>query len=531
VFSFLILSLRAPAGEISKTTFDDWPSGALENFKNGWLTGKAQGDVQILEHKNSVGKYLRISSNNNGLAELIFNKNKPAVKGISFQAHCDGKSFKSPQLSVWAQVDEQWQELIRLEDTELAWSQFASKVTLAIPKGASAIRFSVKANKQISLFIDNLVLLDTSPKQVTKSLNVAKAPIKNYLQKHDLFVSGTHKTHTFRIPALVTAMNGDLIAISDARRENSWDLHGARDIDIVLRRSTDNGKTWTDLETLCDHGYKHPASDASLIVDRKTGEIFCFYNYMDQTKRKREFRNMVQSSKDHGKTWGKARDITDQIAGPGFGKHDKKFITSGRGLQLENGDLMLAYVNNKRGLSLIRSQDHGKTWSNAYASIGAGDESKLVELVDGTLMINCRGALNRPVHTLAPGSTKWQTTALKRPVDPLCNASIIRYTSVKDGYAKNRLLFSNANSPRSRKNVSIFISYDEGKTWSEGKVIDANPSAYSSLTICADGSIGMLYEYGDKETRKLDQGMRFVKFTLEELTDGKDKLEKPYKLK
>ena len=106
-------------------------------------------------------------------------------------------------------------------------------------------------------------------------------------------------------------------------------------------------------------------------------------------------------------------------------------------------------------------------------------------------------------------------------MDPGCNGAIIRYTSVQDGYAKNRLLFSNANSFSGRTNLSVRISYDEGKTWSDGRVVDPGNSAYSDMTICPDGSIGILYEPGYGE-------VRFTSITLEDLTDGKDRLSKPY---
>jgi sialidase-1 len=95
---------------------------------------------------------------------------------------------------------------------------------------------------------------------------------------------------------------------------------------------------------------------------------------------------------------------------------------------------------------------------------------------------------------------------------------------VKNGYAKNRLLFSNASSVTGRRNLAVRISYDEGKTWSEGKVIEEGFSAYSSLSILKDGSIGILYEPGH-------DSVRFARFTLEELTDGKDSLSKPYEIR
>ena len=241
---------------------------------------------------------------------------------------------------------------------------------------------------------------------------------------------------------------------------------------------------------------------------------------MDQIKAPKEFRLYYQVSKDHGKSWGKARDITDDIC-PKEWKMDFKFITSGRGIQTHDGELLHTMVNLKKGLHLFSSKDHGKSWQLIKTPVKPANESKVIQLADGSLMINSRvqGKKSRWVHRSKDHGKTWQSNAETQLPDPACNGSIIRYTSIKDGYQKNRLLFCNANSPKGRKNLTVRISYDEGKTWSKGKVIDPGPSAYSSLTVCKDGTIAVLYEPGYKE-------VRFARFSLEALTDGKDSLKK-----
>ncbi len=340
-----------------------------------------------------------------------------------------------------------------------------------------------------------------------------------------LFMSGQNKTHTFRIPALITAPNGDLIAACDARRKNAADLIWVRDIDIVVRRSRDNGKTWEKMEIVCDYGDGLPASDPSFILNSKTGEIFCFYNFMDQDKAPKEFRLLYQTSKDNGKTWSQARDITENITRPEW-KKDFMFITSGRGIQTEKGELLHTLVNLKRGLFIYGSKDNGKTWELYPQAIKPGDESKVVQLAGGNLMINSRvnGSGARWVHKSNDDGKTWKGEKSKTLIDPGCNGSIIRYTSKKGGYTKNRLLFANCDTVKGRKKLTLKISYDEGKTWSKGKVIHAGSAAYSSLTICKDGSIGILYEAkGYKE-------IRFARITLNQLTDGQDSLKIDYKL-
>ena len=216
--------------------------------------------------------------------------------------------------------------------------------------------------------------------------------------------------------------------------------------------------------------------------------------------------------------------ITSQIAKPEWHK-DFKFITSGRGIQTRSGKLLHTMVNLNSGLHLFGSDDHGKTWYFIDTPIQPADESKVIELADGTLMINARvnGKGMRYVHTSTDGGKTWTTEEAPELIDPGCNASIIRYTAIEDGYKKNRLLFSNAKSEKGRVNMTVRISYDEGKTWSEGKTIYEGPSAYSDMTILANGDICLFFEQ-DEYTKN-----PFVSFSLDWLTDGKDTYRKPKK--
>lgn len=143
----------------------------------------------------------------------------------------------------------------------------------------------------------------------------------------ELFYTGmTPGVDCYRIPALVTAVNGDLIAAIDERVPNSGDLRKNRDINIKVRRSTDCGKTWSKLITVVDFEEGRSASDPSMIVDRSTGEIILFYNYMDLDKEPDIYYLHCVKSKDNGRTWSK----------PEWQK-DFKFITSGRGMYTRDG--------------------------------------------------------------------------------------------------------------------------------------------------------------------------------------------------
>lgn len=322
----------------------------------------------------------------------------------------------------------------------------------------------------------------------------------------------------YRIPAMVTAPNGDIIAAIDERVDSCADLNKNRDINIVVRRSADNGDTWSDIETVADHEKGVSASDPSMIVERASGGVLLFYNHMDLDKEPGVYRLHVTKSLDNGKTWGEPEDITSQITKPEW-RDDFQFITSGRGIQTRSGLLLHTLVNLDKGLHLFGSEDGGRNWHLVDAPLVPGDESKVVELADGSWMVNSRvkGAGFRYVHTSGDDGKTWTTRPEPALADPACNASLIRLSSVAGGDDRNRLLFSNAASGRRRNNMTVRLSYDEGETWTEEKTIYAGPSAYSTLTVLKNGDIGLLFEKDDHKENE------FVRFSLEWLTDGRDR--------
>lgn len=240
---------------------------------------------------------------------------------------------------------------------------------------------------------------------------------------------------------------------------------------------------------------------------------------MDLQREKDVYYFKVTTSIDNGKTWSTPVDITSQISKPEW-HNDFKFITSGRGIQTRSGKLVHTLVNLQNGLHVFASDDRGKTWYLIDNAIQPGDESKIVELADGSWMINSRvnGKGYRYIHTSTDEGKTWQTKPDTMLVDPGCNASIIRYTSINNGDDKNRLLFSNANMKDARSNMTIRVSYDEGKTWTAGKTIYSGGSAYSSMTILKNGDIGLFFE---KDNYKENA---FVRVSLEWLTDGADSI-------
>jgi len=328
----------------------------------------------------------------------------------------------------------------------------------------------------------------------------------------------------YRIPSLVTAPNGDLLVAIDERVPSCGDLKWSRDINIVMRRSSDGGQTWSDIQRVADFEDGRSASDPSMIVDQETGEIFLFYNYMDLDAAPDVYYLHVMTSVDNGLSWSAARDITSQITKPEW-RNDFKFITSGRGIQTRSGKLLHTIVNLDSGMHVFGSDDHGESWYLIDTPVEPANESKIVELADGRWMVNSRmnGPGMRYVHISDDEGASWKSRPAEDLVDPGCNGSIIRLSSMAaDGSGRNRLLFANANSADSRENMTVRISYDEGETWSDGKTIYAGGSAYSTLTVLENGDIGLMFEK-DNYTENV-----FVRFSLAWLTDGKDSIVVPW---
>jgi Neuraminidase (sialidase) len=176
---------------------------------------------------------------------------------------------------------------------------------------------------------------------------------------------------------------------------------------------------------------------------------------------------------------------------------------------------------------MIYSDDVGLTWNYKSSQASAiGDEAKIMELDNGNLIMNIRNKTPncRKIVVSEDGGDTWGAPFFQHElIDPAVNADFIRYTSVLDGYDKSRLLFSTASHPTTRKNLTLFMSYDEGVTWPVSKVIYEGLSGYSSLTILNDGTIGCAYENGEFEEYQI----YFVRLSLDWLTDGKDSYQRP----
>jgi len=304
----------------------------------------------------------------------------------------------------------------------------------------------------------------------------------------DLFDNSMNsEVFCYRIPSLVTTTNGTLIAAIDERNNSCGDLKWNRDINIVIRKSFDDGKTWTKIEKIVDYPLGRSASDPSMIVDKKTNEIFLFFNFMDLDNAKDIYRFMVIKSSDNGENWSEPIEITNNIIKKGWEK-DFMFITSGRGIQTKDGTLLHCLVNLNKGTHVFGSKNHGKSWFLIDTPLSPGDESKIVELSNGNWLVNSRVNSNdsRYSHISKDNGQTWATYKNKDLQDPGCNASLVKYDEL--------LLFTNAFDSKYRKNLSLSISEDQGRTWAKNHTLYRGESAYSSMTNLKNGDIGVFFE-------------------------------------
>ncbi|RLF32079.1 MAG: exo-alpha-sialidase [Thermoplasmata archaeon] len=350
------------------------------------------------------------------------------------------------------------------------------------------------------------------------------------LEQTNVFVSGTEGYHTFRIPAVIATQKGTLLAFCEGRKDSRSDTGN---IDLVLRRSTDNGETWGPLQIVADDG-PNTIGNPCPVVDRDTGTIWLpltrnlgedSEGEISAGKSKGTREVWITKSTDDGKTWAKPIEITCDTKAPNW----TWYATGpGNGIQLQSGRLLIPCdhriaVADRYRSHVIYSDDHGKTWRLGGDIREHVNECAAVELADGSIMMNMRSYKREKCRAEAisrDGGITW-TEARSNPtlIEPVCQASFIRYT-LAEKHGKNRILFSNPASSK-RDTMTVRLSYDEAKTWPVSKVLHPGPSAYSSLVVLPDMSIGCLYERGDEHPYET---IAFARFTLGWLTNGRDKL-------
>jgi sialidase-1 len=332
-----------------------------------------------------------------------------------------------------------------------------------------------------------------------------------------------------RIPALLATGKGTLLAFCEARSGSASD---SAPTDLVLRRSLDNGKTWTPAQVVVRFP-DFTAGNPAPVEDRKTGVIWLLLTAnpagltekeIDQGSPKGGRTVWITHSSDDGAHWAAAKEITSSTK-----KSNWTWYATGpgNGIQLENARLVIPCDHKVAGTHafyshVIYSDDHGKTWKIGGSAGPETNESAVVQLADGSLLLNMRsyaGRHHRAIALSQDGGLAWSPVRLDATlIEPVCQASMIRYTLARET-GKNRLLFSNPADTARRDRMSVRLSDDEAKTWPVDRLVYKGPSAYSSLAVLRDGTIGLLYERGAANAY---EGIEFARFNLRWLAHGAD---------
>jgi len=332
----------------------------------------------------------------------------------------------------------------------------------------------------------------------------------------DVFTEGDAGYAGYRIPVIVRAADGALLAFAEARRNDKRD---AGDIDLVMRRSVDDGRTWGPMTVVWDDGENTCGNPAPVVIGR-TGEIVMLATWNAGGDRERAIekrtsadtrRVFVLRSTDHGASWSTPREITEEVKLPEWTwyatgpchaiekrrrPHKGRLVVPANHKRLDDRGVVESYSQ------LLYSDDRGATWHLGAVSQRGGNESTVAETSDGRLVLNMRH-YDRPdslrlYAVSADGGTHWcDRGEWPELPEPRCQGSMLNLT--RKGRPTRTLLFSNPLHPRKRLNLSLSVSRDDGRTWSHYRTVFAGPAAYSDLVRLDERHVGVLYENGDEK--------------------------------
>lgn len=351
-------------------------------------------------------------------------------------------------------------------------------------------------------------------------------------EKVPVFTSGTEGHKSYRIPAIIKIPNGDLLAFCEGRVNGSGDFG---DINIVMKKSSDHGKTWTKLETIVDADSLQAGNPAPVVdltdPTYPKGRIFLFYNtgnnHEGEVRKGKGLREVwYKTSADGGLTWSAAVNITTQVHRPkqpqvntayNFSEDWRSYAnTPGHAMQFSTGQYkgrIYIAANHSAGAPKGRfedyfahgffSDDHGKTFHLSQdVAFPGSNEATAASLSGSGLLLNARNQKGdvraRIIARSKDGGQTWTSITLDKNLpDPVCEGSILNIGVKK---RKQMLAFCNAADTLRRDNLTLRISYDEGLSWKKNILIEKSPdgkkdfTAYSDIVKLDKRSIGVLYE-------------------------------------
>ena len=338
----------------------------------------------------------------------------------------------------------------------------------------------------------------------------AAAARADELPLSDVFVGGQEGFAVYRIPALVATTRGTLLAFAEGRKT----LGDQSQNQIVLKRSTDGGKSWLPLQLIAQDGASSLNNPQAVVVG-KTGRVLLMYQRYPPGRREGNVAtgltdtnictSWITQSDDDGVTWSAPRDLTAQIkratatslaSGPGIGIELRRGPHAGR--------LIMPFNEGPAGkwhVFAAFSDDGGASWKSGEPAPntgkGFGNEVQMAELNDGSVLLNARnqgGAKLRKVATSRDGGATWSSLKDDAQLpEPVCQASLLRYPKI-GAPEKDVLLFCNPASQTKRTTGTVRLSRDDGRTWPVSRVLYPGSFAYSCMAPQSDGSVALIFE-------------------------------------
>ena len=339
-----------------------------------------------------------------------------------------------------------------------------------------------------------------------------------YFDSQPIFEAGRDNYRCYRIPAIAVAPQGAILAAAAGRYNGHGDWSNT---DLMLRRSTDGGQSWEPQQILVNDGV-NTVDNPCFIVDSRRGEVHLMYQIGYA-------RAYLKTSRDDGVTWSPPREITaafDEFRTRDGYPWEVIAMGPGHGITLRSGRLAVPVwlATDKRHrpsiCSTIYSDDQGQTWHAGEVIVETTDETpnpsetQLVELSNGDVLANVRNESKRHRRLFSvseDGATGWSKPEFQEALyEPICMGGNAAITDA-DGNT-TALLYSYPNSGpgsgatgkegnRERRNLTVRLSNDDGKTWPASRVVDPGPSGYSDLAVDREGTIYLLYEAQNLEAK------------------------------
>lgn len=409
------------------------------------------------------------------------------------------------------------------DEVKDAWgksSQFTKDGKIVI-KGSSPLvsgenYFWVSVKLKNNADIDGQINTQLSKVSISrKETRIEQSPLSQQRIGYAVVVPGDYKSKFYRIPGLARTKKGTLLAVYDIRYDHSGDLPA--NIDVGVSRSTDGGKSWSGVAMCMDDSKIDPklgptrgVGDPAIMVDEKTGRIWvaAIWSHKSSIWGSKEGDNSPDAcgqlvftySDDDGITWAKPVNVTDQTK-----SLDWKILFNGPGMGISTKEgtlVMPSQFWDSKGVpfsTIVYSKDGGKSWQTGTGCHEQTTEAQVVELADGSLMLNCRcnwGGSRVVMITKDLGQT-WEKHSTNRNdlPEPVCQGSIIAVEN--EGIVKRALFFSNPATGSGRHSMTIKASLDDGDTWPEDMQVLYDVRGcwgYSCLSPADKKHIGVLYE-------------------------------------